>query len=229
MELGRKGLAPVVVLGLVGLASLAIGCRVDEAGLEPSEAPREASNALSEASNALSDEEEAAGWRLLFDGSSLDGWQSESDVDWAVTGGVIQATRGEVGLLHTTEEFADFELKVDFRAARGTNSGIFLRSKASPTDVLTDCYELNIAPASNPFPTGSFVGRHRVEGAGETDHWRSYEVSAVGGDFEVRLDGGVVLQFHDDEPIASGVLGLQFNQGSIEFRNVKIRPLGSQG
>ena len=46
---------------------------------------------------------------------------------------MISVTAGKPGLLHTTSEFSDYVLKVDFRAPMGTNSGIFLRTLAVPT------------------------------------------------------------------------------------------------
>lgn len=185
-----------------------------------------AGSAPAAAPNTLSAEELAAGWILLFDGQTTYGWEAASEVDWTVADGVITATRGKPGLLNTTTSFADYELKVDFRAAKGTNSGVFLRTAKTPKDVKADCYELNIAPPENAFPTGSFVGRQKVEGAGESDGWRTFEVIAKGPRLLIKLDGKQVLDYADPQAIATGKIGLQFNQGKIEFRNVKLRPLG---
>lgn len=175
--------------------------------------------------NTLTPAEIADGWILLFDGESTYGWQPASKVNWQVADGVISASEGEVGLLNTTSEFADYELKVDFRASKGCNSGVFLRTAAQPKDPGADCYELNIAPPENPFPTGSFVKRQKVEGAGETDGWRTFEVTAVGPKFTIKLDGKQVLDYTDPKPIPRGPIGLQFNKGKVEFRNVKLKPL----
>jgi hypothetical protein len=175
--------------------------------------------------NTLTAAEIADGWILLFDGETLFGWQPATKVNWEVAGGVISASEGEVGLLNTTSEFADYVLKVDFRASKGCNSGVFLRTAATPKDPAGDCYELNIAPPENPFPTGSFVKRSKVEGAGETDGWRTFEVTAQGAKFTVKLDGKQVLEFTDEKPLGRGPIGLQFNMGKVEFRNVKLKPL----
>ena len=178
--------------------------------------------------NTLSREELAEGWVLLFDGQTLFGWQPASKADWKVADGVISASQGEPGLLLTTSQFANFVLKVDFRAAEGTNSGVFLRTppKPGPDDVATRCYELNIAPPTNPFPTGSFVTRKRCEGVHESADWQTFETTALGGGFEVKLNGKTVLNYTDPKPVLRGPVGLQFNTGKIEFRNVKLKPLG---
>ena len=183
------------------------------------------------AANTLTPGEIAAGWILLFDGESLFGWEAANKADWHVADGAIRVGQGEVGLLHTTSRFADYQLSLEFRAAAGANSGVFLRTLPVPTDVLADCYELNIAPADNPFPTASFVGRKKVSSypltERETD-WHRFDVRAEGSHFEIRLDGELVLSYEDPSPIATGHIGLQLNQGSVAFRNVKLRPLGTR-
>ena len=86
---------------------------------------------------------------------------------------------GEKGLLCTTVPFDNYVLKADFRAAKGTNSGIFLRTApvVGMDDIKTKCYELNIAPPDNPFPTGSFVGRQKAKEVPErADEWQTFEV-----------------------------------------------------
>src|SRR5690606_4152398 len=98
-------------------------------------------------------------------------------------------SEGTKGLLCTTSDWADYELKVDFRAADKTNSGVFLRTPLSPKDPTMDCYELNIAaPDVSPFATGSFVGRKKAAEA-KYDGWQSFHVTAQGGHFVVKLDG----------------------------------------
>ena len=178
--------------------------------------------------NTLSTQEIEDGWILLFDGSSLFGWEAVTDVDWAVSEGAVVATRGPRGLLRTLAEFGDYRLKAEFKAQKGTNSGVFLNTipqceKPGPGG---GCYELNIAPLDNPFPTGSLVQRKRYEGDRESDTWRSFDVTVQKGEVQVMLDGKAVLSYTDLEPLTRGSIGLQFNEGRIEFRNVKLQPLG---
>jgi hypothetical protein len=139
---------------------------------------------------------------------------------------VISASEGEKGLLCTTSEFADYVLKIDFRAAAQTNSGVFLRTPAVPTDPAKDCYELNIAAAAvSPFSTGSFVNRHKAEGTYDATDWRTFTVKAEGAHFTVEVDGQAALDYLDPKPLARGSIGLQFNSGPVEFRNIKLKPL----
>ena len=83
------------------------------------------------ADNTLTDAEKAAGWVLLFDGTTIDKWRANNGTgvpgNWSVAGGAITAAKGDGADLVSVEEFGDFELTVDFKVARNGNSGIFYR------------------------------------------------------------------------------------------------------
>ena len=91
--------------------------------------------------NLLSASEQAAGWRLLFDGQSLRGWRglgydSVPTAHWKVENGAIRKVpNGEIprlpdgqpargGDLMTLARFADFELAWEWKIGRAGNSGI---------------------------------------------------------------------------------------------------------
>src|SRR5262245_43147529 len=97
------------------------------------------------------------GWIQLFDGQTLFGWQPTGDAKWEVDGDTVRTAGTAPGFLMTSTEWSDYELHVEFKADAKTNSGVFLRTPIKPTNPAGDCYELNIAPADNPFPTGGFV------------------------------------------------------------------------
>ena len=174
------------------------------------------------------------GWIALFDGASLFGWELIGDVDWQVTDGTLRATEGEVGWLMTSSEFADYQLHLEFQAGSDTNSGIFLRSQKVPAKTGQEFYEVNIAPPGNPFPTGSVVNRQLADREllkslhpwdGE---WHAVDLTIQGAQLTVKLDGKVVTEYTDIEPRLRGRIGLQFNQGDIAFRNVRLKPLETQ-
>lgn len=106
----------VVVLGLL----VVVGCGrsgADEAASEPP------------ALNTLTADEEADGWRLLFDGRSTDGWRNfKSDhigSAWQVEDGALTLTEAGGGDIVTEETFEHFELALEWKIAEGGNSGIF--------------------------------------------------------------------------------------------------------
>ena len=180
--------------------------------------------------NPLTPEQISDGWISLFDGHTLFGWQSNnSEINWTVADGAITADAGPIGLLTTSVPFADFEFACDFRMAAGGNSGVFLRTIADPSDVLADCYELNIADEHpDGFTTGAIVGHAKTDepitGSGD---WKHLHVRAEGNHFVVALDGVEVLDYTDESSArAAGLIGLQRNAGKIEFRKIIVQPLG---
>ncbi len=165
------------------------------------------------------------GWLSLFDGRTLYGWTPGSTADWRVEEGAIVVSSGDKGLLCTQVPFADYELQVEFQADPQTNSGIFLRTPLRPTDPKADCYELNIAPSDNPFPTGSLVGRLKSPEDTTGSGWRKFHVTVDGPQVRVLLDGREVLNYEDPAPLAAGLIGLQLNEGRVAFRDIRVKPL----
>ncbi len=164
-------------------------------------------------------------WTNLFDGKSLSGWKSTSDANWRVERGTIVVDEGEGGFLIHEETYENYELSVEFKAAYGTNSGVFLSTKVNPKSLTKDCYELNIAPPDNPFPTGSLVARVKVEEAGESADWRRFDVRVENGKVTVKLDGKLIVD-HEADPESEGTrIGLQKNSGWVAFRRIQFRKL----
>ncbi len=195
--------------------------------------PREfAVDAAGLLAGALPEAELKEGWVNLFDGQSLFGWFIYGKANWRVEEGSIKVDRGEKSFLCTNLQLADYELSVDFRGDANTNSGVFLRTLLSPQDVTMDCIELNIAPPENPFPTGSLVQRKKLETAdlGNFDPtaWHTFHVRMDGDQVTVSLDGKQMLEYTDDSGLEKGHISLQHNEGRIEFKNVRLRPLAAK-
>ena len=76
--------------------------------------------------NTLAPGEKKLGFRLLFNGKTLDGWQHKGN--WKVANGEI--TRGGRGgsLVYRKSKIPnDFELRFEWKVAPGSNSGIYYR------------------------------------------------------------------------------------------------------
>jgi hypothetical protein len=177
--------------------------------------------------NSLPPKEAAEGWILLFDGETTFGWTSEGGSQWSVGNGALTAS-GEAGYLRSNSPFADYVLRIDYRAPADENSGVFLRSAKSGQPHVTG-YELQIYGKHPEYPTGSLV--NHIKGTKvnpASGQWHTYEVTAQGDRFIVKLDGKSVLDGRDSKS-RSGHIGLQYNKGKpIEFRNIKLKPLGGK-
>ncbi len=172
-------------------------------------------------------EQTTEGWVRLFDGHTMFGWMTTGKANWRVEDGVLTADRGEPSLLSTSTRWADFELELEFQSDAGTHSGVFLRSAIDPTDPQTDCFEINIAPSDDPFPTGSIAQREkcdRYEGAAE--QWHTMNLVCDGSTLTVKIDGTPMCESDDARSPRNGHIGLEFSSGAIRFRNIRLRPLG---
>jgi hypothetical protein len=111
--------------------------------------------------NKLTPSEKSAGWRLLWDGKSSDGWRSAKSESfpkkgWGIQDGVlsVKATDGGEstggGDIISKERFTEFELTVDFKITDGANSGIkyFVQPNLKPIDRVT----------GKPAAVGSAIG-----------------------------------------------------------------------
>ena len=78
--------------------------------------------------NHLSAEEQAQGWRLLWDGQTTKGWRSAKGgsvpAGWVVKDGVLSVTGTDGADIRTEEEFSAFELQLEFRLTEAANSGV---------------------------------------------------------------------------------------------------------
>src|SRR5262249_8850034 len=80
--------------------------------------------------NTLTPEEKAAGWKLLFDGTSLDGWRNFKKKEppkqgWVVEDGILKKVSTASGGGNLTQKLFDkFDLQWDWRISPKGNNGI---------------------------------------------------------------------------------------------------------
>jgi hypothetical protein len=81
--------------------------------------------------NVLTEAEKAAGWELLFDGQTLNGWRDYNGTGltapWVVEDGTLAALgKGGDGngYIVTDKQYENFELAFDWKIAEGGNSGV---------------------------------------------------------------------------------------------------------
>ncbi|MBD0377967.1 MAG: DUF1080 domain-containing protein [Flavisolibacter sp.] len=97
--------------------------------------------------NTLTKSEKKEGWKLLFDGKTLNGWRiykNKPADSWAVENGTIHCLRQEGeqhkqrGDLMTVDQYENFDFTVDWKLAPQGNSGIiYLASEEYNQSYLT--------------------------------------------------------------------------------------------
>jgi len=174
--------------------------------------------------NQLSEAESRQGWKLLFDGKSLKGWDVYKEGDWIVKDGALACQGTKPSWIGTQGTFSNYTLELEFRGSATVNSGVFLRSAKEGEPHVTG-YELQIwdyQPAG--FNTGSLVEYAKAPPVKiRADQWNHYQVLADGDHFVITFNGKTLLDTKNNRH-SSGVIGFQCQKGNpIEFRNIKVR------
>lgn len=85
--------------------------------------------------NTLTAEEKRDGWKLLFDGRTTTGWRGAykdafPQQGWSVEDGTLTVQQSDgsesqsFGDIVTNDEYANFDLRFDFKLSEGANSGV---------------------------------------------------------------------------------------------------------
>jgi Domain of Unknown Function (DUF1080) len=167
----------------------------------PAQTPPSPSSDASPA-NALTPAEQAAGWRLLFDGKTGAGWrgfrQDSLPAGWKVVDGALTRV-ASAGDIITRQQFANFELRLGWNISEGGNSGIFYRVSeddnatywSGPEDQVLDdlrhadgqsrltaagsCYDMYPARAGVVKPAGQWNAVRIVVNGHHVEQWLNGE------------------------------------------------------
>jgi len=208
--------------------------------------------------NTLTANEKAAGWTLLFDGTTTSGWrgyqQKNAPAGWTVANGELTRS-GNGGDLITANQYADFELSIDWKIAANGNSGIFYRGvEAQDAPIYQSAPEYQLL--DNARHPDAKNGPDRTAGANydliapskdvchPAGQWNSTRILVKGAHVEHWLNDVKVVEYElwtpewrnlvannkfKDWPTygmaKSGHIALQDHGDQVAFKNVKIRVL----
>ena len=204
--------------------------------------------------NTLTTEERAQGYRLLFDGRTLDWWREYRGTTtgtWEAVDGAIYHGAGDGRDLITREEFADFELRIDWKIAPAGNSGIFYRGteeypelywSAAEMQVLDDdahpdnqdrltsagsAYALYPAPAGVVRPAGEWNATRIIARGHHVEHWMNgvkiveYEIDSP--EWIAKVAASKFRSWPNFGKAPRGHIGVQVHGNSVWYRSVRIR------
>lgn len=159
------------------------------------------------AHNTLSAAEKKAGWKLLFDGTSMNAWRGyqmkEMPAEWAIVDGTLSKTKTTEDIV-TRDKFGDFELLIDWKVAPRGNSGIFYRATEDEKRVYWSAPEYQLAedsltPDSRNIMTsaGAVYGFYpSIRGiAKRANEWNTTKIVAKGSHVEHWLNGTLIAQY----------------------------------
>jgi hypothetical protein len=186
----------------------------------------------------ISPDEKKQGFRPIFNGKNLDGWDGDPQLWKVVDGAIVGSTEG-VKLKHNTflaskEDYSNFVLRLQIKL-RNHNSGIQFRSQLFPEWVVKG-YQADAAEGAwwgSIYEEGGKRGvlANGWAGKGEkvvrAGDWNDYEIFAKGDMIQLKLNGLVTATIWD-KASASGIIALQLHAGppmQASFRNIRIKTL----
>jgi len=208
-----------------------------------------------QAHNTLTASEKAAGWKLLFDGRTLNGWRefkkTSIEPGWQVKDGVITLVDpAKADDIITTDKYANFDLVFDWKISKNGNSGVYYHVietgdhgyETGPEYQLLDNAhgEPPLQQAASLFglyapskdvtrPVGTFNHSRLVVDHGHVEHWlngvKVAEYQIGSADFKARVAGTKFAHWPLFATADTGYISLQDHESVVAFRDIKIKPL----
>ena len=205
--------------------------------------------------NQLTAEEQVAGWKLLFDGKTLNGWRGFKKKEppkqgWVIEDGSLKKVGGiQGGDIVSEEQFTDFELSWEWRMPGRANNGIKYFITEQRSSAIGHEYQMiDDSVVKSPLQkTASFydvLPPKSETGLKPPMEWNTSRVIVRGNQVEHWLNGNKVLEYElGSEQVLAAVAKSKFKDVSgfgtkitghilltdhkdeASFRNIKIRPL----
>jgi hypothetical protein len=182
------------------------------------------------------------GSRVLFDGSTFEGWDENPSFrieDASIVAGTLDESIPRNEFLCTTESFNDFELRLEFRLlGEGANAGVQFHTERIPDDhevigyqadmgdgwwgALYDESRRNRLLAEPDFPV--------LDSLINYEGWNEYVIRTRGRSTQLFINGAETIDYVEpDESIPqSGKICVQIHSGPPSeawYRNITVREL----
>lgn len=203
--------------------------------------------------NTLTEQEKAAGWKLLFDGKTMNGWtnyRKDTISDgWQVIDGAMVMSRKGSGDITTVDEYGAFELSLDYKISPAGNSGLMYHVKTTastpwqtgPEVQIQDnvdghdpqksgwLYQLYASEVDATKPAGQWNQLRIVITPTKCEHYMNgvkYCEYVKGSDeWKAKVAASKFKAFKGFGEPTSGLIALQDHNDEVAFRNIKLRVL----
>ncbi len=203
--------------------------------------------------NTLSDDEAKAGWKLLFDGKSTDGWRSyKKDTispGWKVEEGTLSRVDKGAGDIITKDKFDSFELLIDYKISPGGNSGIMYHvteEGGTPWQTGPEIQVQDNKDGHDPQKAGWLYQLYKsdTDATKPAGEWNTLRILITPTKCEHTMNGVKYCEYVKgsadwDDKVAkskfgkmplfgkatSGYISLQDHGNLVSYRNIKIRPV----
>lgn len=178
----------------------------------------------------------------LFNGTDFSGWHIRPGGTWTLEDQVIigktEKSEKRHGMLVSDKEYTDFRARFEFLCAQG-DSGFYFRVQEVAQAVSVKGFQVEVDASLETgglYETGgrAWVSKPNVEQMKKCytpGTWTVVEVSAIGSDIEVKVNGELVTKIHDEVSARKGHLGLQLHGGmdmEVRYRNVTLEEVSAK-
>mgnify|MGYP006268216701 CR=1 FL=1 len=203
--------------------------------------------------NTLTPEEAKAGWKLLFDGTTTNGWrnfkQDAVSPGWKVEDGAIVRAGKGAGDIMTAEQFGAFELALEYKIAPGGNSGLMFHVteeagtpwQTGPEVQILDnvaghdpnkagwLYQLYVPDFDATKPAGEWNELRLIVTPDKGETWMNgkkyYSFVKGSDDWNARVAKSKFAAMPLFGKATKGHICLQDHGDTVAFRSIRIRPL----
>jgi hypothetical protein len=247
----RIGIAVLAASAVLPAAGMLWG---DDAAKTARSIAASASDLANANANKLSEEEKKAGWKLLFDGKTTDGWSNfRSDSikpGWQVKDGALTCIDPKnAGDLVTKDQFDWFELSIEYNITPAGNSGIMFHVTEQGNTAWQTGPEIQIMDnekGKDPNKSGWLYAIHKTEAdatkpPGQWNHLRVlispekcehvmngtkyFEYVMGSDDFKERVAKSKFGKMPNFAKSGKGRIALQGDHGQVAYRSIKLRPI----
>lgn len=179
-----------------------------------------------------------SGFKSLFNGKDLTGWNQHGTEKWYVENGELICESGpdkQYGYLSTDKAYKNFILKLDFKLEANGNSGVFIRSGIEGTKI--SGWQIEVAPPGlhtggiyESYGRGWLIKpRPEDEKMLKADEWNSMRIEAKGDEITSWLNGKKMVYINDKKiGEGKGFIALQIHDGGgikVRWKNIQIKEL----
>ncbi|MEO5960423.1 MAG: DUF1080 domain-containing protein [Opitutaceae bacterium] len=195
--------------------------------------------------NKLAPEEKSAGWQLLFDGTSLDGWKaSENPGTFTVSGGALVVFGKRSHLFYSgpvaATNFRNFELQLDVMTFPKANSGVYFHTEFQESGWPAKGYEVQVNNTHTDPKRGAglYLIQDNPTAPANDQEWYTLRIKVDGRRVQTFVNGKQIVDYTEEEKavrpaaiagrlLGSGTFAIQGHdpESKIMYRNIKVRIL----
>lgn len=189
------------------------------------------------------------GFKSVFNGRDFAGWGGPV-AEYEVVDGAMRCRPKKGGTIYTTDEYADFAARLEFKLPSGGNNGLAIRYPGHGNAAYDGMTEIQVLDDNYEKATGQQIDPRQAHGSvygmvaaargyqRPIGEWNFEQVTVKGATIKVELNGTVILDAdvskvdmanvmahsaHPGKDRTSGFFGFAGHNDPVAFRNILIK------